>query len=253
MPEGSPPPMDRSASSRPRRLPQGQQVSTRRARIGGRGRCALGWGVAAFDHHRLRELRAKIAVGSQLTEKGLAQRFRIFLRFWVWLLDLRRAAFDGVARQFRRGFGGKSEGDEEGRIVDVDLDLLALRINRLLEGQREVEREQALVVVERIVLRRLLRQIVPIPDMNECEVIEVLERLDIHFRQGLQLLGREDAVAIGVETLHRHSGVELIESPGVANPGDLVIWIEEDFRAHGHPDMRVSSGRRRAEESDGHI
>src|SRR6478752_8892165 len=97
--------------------------------------------VVAFDRHGLGELRAEIGIWPELTEKGLAQRLRIFLRFWVWLLDLRSAAFDGLARQFHRGFGGKSEGDEEGRIVDVDLDLLALRIKRLLEGQREVERE----------------------------------------------------------------------------------------------------------------
>ena len=118
----------------------------------------LRWRVAAFYRHRLGELSAEIAVRSELTEECLTQRLRLFVSFGIGLLDLRRAAFDGVARQFHRGFGGKSEGDEEGRIVDVDLDLLALRIKRLLEGQREVEREQALVVVERIVLRRFQRQ-----------------------------------------------------------------------------------------------
>jgi hypothetical protein len=40
---------------------------------------------------------------------------------------------------------------------------LAVRIDRLLERQREVEREQALVVVERIVLRRFERKIVAVP------------------------------------------------------------------------------------------
>ena len=91
--------------------------------------------VAAFHHHRLRELRAEIAVRSQLTEKGFAQRLRILLRFGIGLLDLGGAAFDRTAGQFHRRFGGEAEGDEEGRIVDVDLNLLAVRIDRLLERE----------------------------------------------------------------------------------------------------------------------
>src|SRR6476646_9680513 len=87
--------------------------------------------------------------------------------------------------------------------------------------------------------------------MHECEVVEVLERLDVHLRQGLQFLCREHAVAIGVEALHRHCGVELVEGPGVANARDLVIGIENYFRAHADPDMRVRGGRRSAKESDG--
>ena len=46
-------------------------------------------------------------------------------------------------------FGGKTEGNEEGRIVDVDLYLLAMRVERRRKRQGEVEREQALVVIER--------------------------------------------------------------------------------------------------------
>src|SRR6476660_1478671 len=136
--------------------------------------------VAAFHLHRLRELRAKIAVRSQLTKKGFAQRLRIFLRFGVRLLDLGGAALDRVARQFHRRFGGEAEGYEEGRVVDVDLNLLVVRIERLFEGKREMEREQALVVIQRIVLRRLQRKIAAIPDMDEGEIVKVLERLDIY-------------------------------------------------------------------------
>src|SRR6478609_6643312 len=130
--------------------------------------------VVAFDRHGLGELRAEIGVWPKLTEKGLAQRLSIFRRFWVWLLDLRGAASDRRARQFHRRLGGKAEGDEEGRVIDIHIHRLAVGILRLLERQREVEREQALVVVERIILRRLQRKIVAVPDMDEGEIIELL-------------------------------------------------------------------------------
>ena len=159
-------PRRRQRSSRPRRLPRGPQASGRQAERGERGPCALGWGVAAFHHCRLGELGAKIAVRSELTEKGFAERLRVFLCFGVRPLDLRGAAFDAVTGQFHRRLGGKAEGDEEGWIVDVDPNLLAMRIKWLLERQPQVEREQALVVVERIVLGRLQRKIVAIPDME---------------------------------------------------------------------------------------
>jgi hypothetical protein len=96
------------------------------------------------------------------------------------------------------------EGDEERRVIDIHVHRLAVGILRLLEREREVEREQTLVVVERIILRRLQRKIVAVPDMDEGEIIELLEGVDVHFGEGLELLGREDAVDILVEALHRH-------------------------------------------------
>ena len=65
--------------------------------------------VAAFDRHGLGELRAEIGIWLKLTEKGFAQRLRIFLRFWVRLLDLRGATLDRVAGQLHWGFGGIGE------------------------------------------------------------------------------------------------------------------------------------------------
>ena len=110
----------------------------------------------------MRELGAKIAVRSELAEKGLAQSLGIFLCFGLRPFDLRGAAFDAVTGQFHRGFAGKAEGNKEGRIVHIDLNLLAMHVKRL-EWQRQVEREQALVVVERIVLGRLERKIAAAP------------------------------------------------------------------------------------------
>src|SRR5262245_38252414 len=207
--------------------------------------------VVAFDRRRLRELRAEIAVWPELTEKGLAQRLRVLLRIWVRLLDLRRAAFDVVARQFHWHLGGEAEGDEEGGIVDVNVHRLLVSVDWLGERQREVKRKQPLVVVERIVLRGFEWKIFVLPDMHEAEVVEIFERVDVHVGEWLQLLCREDAVTILVEALHRHGRVEVIERPRVTHAGDLVIVIQEDFRAHGGPDMRVGSGRRGAQESDG--
>src|SRR4029078_7993831 len=100
--------------------------------------------VAAFDHHRLRELRAEIAVRPELTEKGLAQGLRVLLRFGVRLLDLGAAALDRGTGQFHPRFSGEAAGDEEGWIVHIDLNVLAARVERLLKRQREVQREQAL-------------------------------------------------------------------------------------------------------------
>ena len=78
--------------------------------------------------------------------------------------------------------------------------------------------------------------------MHEGEVVELLQRIDIHVGERLQLLRREDAVAIGIEALHRHGGVHLIEGPGVANPGDLAIGVEDDFRADRGPHVRMGMG-----------
>jgi len=129
--------------------------------------------VVAFDRRRLRELRAEIAVWPELTEKGLAQRLRVLLRIWVRLLDLRRAAFDVVARQFHWHLGGEAEGDEEGGIVDVNVHRLLVSVDWLGERQREVKRKQPLVVVERIVLRGFEWKIFVLPDIPLLAVTTV--------------------------------------------------------------------------------
>ena len=106
--------------------------------------------VVAFHHRRLGELRAEIRIWPKLTEKSLAQRLRIFLRLRVRLLDLCRAAFDTVTRQFHRRLSSEAEGHEEGGVVDIDIHRLLVGVDRLSEREREVKREQPLVVAERI-------------------------------------------------------------------------------------------------------
>jgi hypothetical protein len=201
--------------------------------------------AAAFHHHRLSKLGSEIAVRPELTEKGFAQGFGVFFAAGVGLLDLRGTALGRVSRHFHRGLVGEAEGHEEGRIVDVDRHGLATRIERRHERQGEMQREQALVVVERIVLRRLEGQIVRIADMHIGKIVEVLERVDVDLGQRLELLLGEDAVAVGIEPLHRHGGVELVEGPGMAHTGNSVLRVEEDFRAHRRPYMGMRVGRRR--------
>src|SRR5262249_12712638 len=181
--------------------------------------------IVAFDRRRLGELRAEIAIRPELTEKGFAQRLRILLRVWIRFLDFRGAALDRVSGQFHGRLGGEAEGNEEGGIVDVNVHRLLVSVEWLLKRQREVKREQPLVVVERIVLRGFEWKIFALPDMHEGEVVEILERVNVHLGERLQLLCREDAVAILVEALYRHGRVELIEGPGVADAGDLVIGV----------------------------
>ena len=93
---------------------------------GERGLNRSRWRVAAFYRHRLSELGAEIAIWSELAEECLAQRLRIFSSFGIGRLDLRGAARGRLSRQLHRRFGGKAEGDEERRVVDIDLNPLAL-------------------------------------------------------------------------------------------------------------------------------
>ena len=58
----------------------------------------------------------------------------------------------------------------------------------------------------------------------------------------LELLLRVDAVAVGIEALHRHGSIELVERPGVTNAGDPMIGPEQDLRADRGPDMRMGRG-----------
>ena len=122
-------------------------------------------------------MRAEIAVRPKLAEEGFAQCLRLLLRLRVRLLDLGRATLGYRSRQGYRRFGRKAEGYEEGWIVDVDLNFLAMRVERRLKREREVQRKQALVVMERSVLRRFERKSVGIADMNEGEVIELFSEL----------------------------------------------------------------------------
>ncbi len=78
--------------------------------------------------------------------------------------------------------------------------------------------------------------------MHEGEIIELLQRNDIHLGERRELGLGVDAVLVGIEALHRHGGVQLIEGPGVANADDLAIGAEHDFRADRGPDVRMGMG-----------
>src|SRR5665811_2604907 len=82
----------------------------------------------AFYHHGLGKLRAVIRPRAKLAEKGFAQRLGGLRTFRVRRIDIRRAAHSRRARNLHRRLLGKSEGHEEGRIVDVDGDGLVTRI-----------------------------------------------------------------------------------------------------------------------------
>jgi hypothetical protein len=87
--------------------------------------------------------------------------------------------------------------------------------------------------------------------MDEGEIIEILERVDVDLGQRLQLLRREHPVAIGIEALHRHRRIKLVEGPGVAHAGELTMVVEDDLRAHRGPDMRVGVARLRQADAAG--
>ncbi len=77
---------------------------------------------------------------------------------------------------------------------------------------------------------------------DKGEIVELLQRVDIDLGERLELFLRIGAVTVGIEALHRHGRIELVERPGVADAGDLVVGTEDDLRAHGRPDMRMRIG-----------
>src|SRR4029078_2985028 len=107
--------------------------------------------VLAFDRRCLGKLRSEIGVRPELAEEGFGQGLVVGSGVWVRQDDVRSAAFVVRAGQGDRLLGGKAESYEEGGIIDIDLHRLAVRIDRLLERQREVQRENALVVIDAII------------------------------------------------------------------------------------------------------
>ena len=117
-------------------------------------------------------------------------------------------------------------------------------VERLLQRQREMQREERLVVIDRVVDRLLEQQrLIVVTEMHEGEIVEVLQRLDVDLGERLKLLLRIDAVAIGIEALHRHRGIELVESPMMTDAGDTMIGPEHDLRTDRCPDMRMGDRR----------
>src|SRR5215467_3369200 len=104
--------------------------------------------VLAFDGGSLGELRSEIGVGPELTEEGLGQGLGVGGSLWIRQSDVGGAAFGVRASEGDRFLGGEAESYEEGGIIDIDLHWLAMRIDRLLERQRKVQREHVLVVVD---------------------------------------------------------------------------------------------------------
>ena len=89
--------------------------------------------VLTFDRHRLSELRSEIRVWAELTEKGFGQGLGVCGSLRIGCLNLGATALRLAARKRNRLFGGETERDEEGGIVDVDLDGLSVRIDWRLE------------------------------------------------------------------------------------------------------------------------
>ena len=200
--------------------------------------------VLALDRYGLGELRSEIRVWPELTEEGFGQGLCVCGSLRIWCLNLGAAALRLVARKRNRLLGGEAECNEEGGIVDVDLDRLTVRIDWRLERERKVKREQALVVVEGVIHRRLeLEQLVVFAlEMHEGEIVEILKQLDIHLGKRLKLLFRVDPVLVGIEALDRHGRVELVERPMVTNASDLMIGVEHDLGTDRRPHMRMSCG-----------
>src|SRR5262245_20466671 len=209
--------------------------------------------VFAFDGHGLGKLRTEIRARAKLAEEGLGQGLGAGGGLRIGLRDLRGAAF-GVGAGQRHGlFGGKSESDKERRVVDIDRNRLPMRIDRLFERKGEVKGEHAFVVFGPIVDRRLqLEELVVLArQMHEGEVVELLERLDIDLGERSELGLRIGAVLVGIETLDRHRGVELVERPGMTNGGNAVIWPEHDLGANRSPDMGMGGNGGRAATQEG--
>jgi hypothetical protein len=95
----------------------------------------------------LGELRTEIAVRSELAEESFAEGFGVFLCRWIWLFDLGATALGGRASHLHWFVLGKAEGNIEGRIVYVDVDLLVARIDRRLQQQSEMKGEYIAVVI----------------------------------------------------------------------------------------------------------
>src|SRR6185437_8855059 len=100
--------------------------------------------VLAFDRRCLGKLRSEIGVRPELAEEGFSQGLVVCRGVWVRQDDVGSAAFGVRAGQGDRLLGGKAESYVEGRVIDVDLHRLAVRIDRLVERQREVQRENVL-------------------------------------------------------------------------------------------------------------
>ena len=92
--------------------------------------------ILAFHRHGLGELRSEVRARPKLTEEGLRQGLGIGRGLGIGLFDLGSAAFGVGAHQFGGPVGGKTESDKERRVVDVDIDRFAGRIDRRLERQR---------------------------------------------------------------------------------------------------------------------
>ena len=123
--------------------------------------------------------------------------------------DVRKLASSGfsVHRAWRRRADelhrivfGKGEIDEKFRIVDFDLE--HLRLHRLLERQRKVQREHSRlgIVVEPIVDRLVEHVLLPLAvDVREGEVVELLQQIDVDLGERLQFLAGE--LALGLAAL----------------------------------------------------
>src|SRR5262249_59885642 len=100
--------------------------------------------VLAFDRRGLGKLRSEIGVRPELAEEGFGQGLGVGRSLWVRQGDVGSAAFGIGTGEGNWFLGGEAEGYEEGRIIDIDLHRLAVRIDGLLERERKVQRDHLL-------------------------------------------------------------------------------------------------------------
>ena len=89
--------------------------------------------ILALHRRGLGELRSEIRVRPELTEERFGQGLRVGRSLGIRQRDVSSAAFAVGAGKGDGLFGGEADGDEERRIIDIDLHRLAMRIDRLVE------------------------------------------------------------------------------------------------------------------------
>ena len=149
-------------------------------------------------------------------------------------------AVGGRADQFDRLLLGEFEVDEEGRIEHFQRGLFGLE--RRLRRQREMQRQQAVLVFEEVI-DRLQKPLLLAVGAGKGEVAELLQRLDIGLRQRRQFLAAVDALGLGLDPLERIGREHVVKGPGVAHAGDRAVGGVDHLAFRGDPDMRMGLGR----------
>ena len=132
--------------------------------------------------------------------------------------------------------------DEIGRVIDHEGEGL-FRRDRLLQRQREAERDELLVVGDQLVILRLAEFVHFGAGLGDGEILEFGQRFDIGLGERRQFLpGRR--LAVLAQPLRGEGGIHFVEGPDVAEAGDLAVRPEQNLRPGGDPDMGMGESRR---------